>query len=71
METKLKVTLHLTKEAVDLMLDGGFASQRTMGAFISDLLVTHCSKQPRTLTPAEIAAELRRLAALLDDRTAS
>jgi hypothetical protein len=38
---KVRVTLSITKEAQDTMLDNGYASARTMGEFISKLIVEH------------------------------
>jgi hypothetical protein len=62
---KIRVTLSITKEAQDIMLDHGYASARTMGDFISRLIVEHHSRQTNKLSPADVAGELRRLADLL------
>jgi hypothetical protein len=58
---KVKVTLSLDKTAHDAMLDGGYASARTMGSFISGLILAHHERQAQS-----VAAELRRLADMLD-----
>jgi len=66
---KVVTTLAITKEAQDLVFDYGYASARTIGMFVSDLIVDHHAKRTRQLTQAEIAAELHRLADLLvEDR---
>jgi hypothetical protein len=73
---KVKATIHLTQEAQDIIFDHGYASERTMGAFISNLIVEHHERMLRTKsdapppppTHAEIVAELRRLVELLDRR---
>jgi hypothetical protein len=45
---KVKVTLSITKEAQDIMLDNGYASARTMGEFISALIVDyHARMRPK------------------------
>lgn len=62
---KVRITLSITKEAQDLMLDHGYASARTMGTFLSQLVVEHHARQTRQLAPVEIAAELHRLADLI------
>jgi hypothetical protein len=66
---KVRVTLSITKEAQDTLFDHGYASERTMGEFISGLIVDHHARVSRQPTTAEIAAELRRLADLLDAGT--
>lgn len=38
---KVRTTLSITKEAQDIMLDHGYASARTMGEFISALIVDY------------------------------
>ncbi len=73
---KVKATIHLTQDAQDILLDHGYASERTVGAFISQLIVEHHERTlrvisdapPPPLTHAEIVAELRRLVELLDRR---
>jgi hypothetical protein len=42
---KVKVTLSITKEAQDIMLDHGYASARTMGEFISALIVDYHTRE--------------------------
>ncbi len=64
---KVSVTLHITKEAQDILFDNGYASQRTVGMFISQLVIDYHARQTRQLTQAEIAQELRRLASLLEE----
>jgi len=68
---KVAATLHLTKLAQDVMLDNGYCGVRGMGQFISDLIMDYHAAQkhgpPRRATRAEIAAELRRLADLLEE----
>ena len=52
---KVKVTLSITKEAQDTMFDYGYASQRTVGEFVSELIMdyhrrkggTNLSKPPQ------------------------
>ncbi len=67
METKQKkvrkviTTLSITKEAQDVMLDHGYASARTMGVFISELILDHHAKQTRKLTKEELLAEIHKL----------
>lgn len=73
---KVKKTLHLSAEAVDVLHFAGYCSDRTAGDFISGLIVDyHASVERAKQKPAdgvpspskaEVAAELRRLAALLD-----
>jgi hypothetical protein len=63
---KVTMTLSITKEAQDIMFDVGYASARTVGAFVSQLIVEHhirCNSKP---TPGEIAFVLRDLADKLD-----
>ncbi len=64
---KVRASLAITKEAQDLMLDHGYASVRTMGVFISQLIVDHHARVSRKPSKEEIAAELRRLADLLEE----
>jgi hypothetical protein len=68
--TKVSVTIHITKEAQNILFDNGYASQRTVGMFISELIVDYHAKRTRKLTQAEIAQELRRLVSLLEDNAA-
>jgi hypothetical protein len=49
---KVKVTLSITKEAQDIMLDNGYASVRTMGEFISALIVEYHARETSKPTPA-------------------
>lgn len=68
---KVHVSLSITKEAQDILFDWGYASERTVGAFVSELIVEHHQRVQRAKTntpptPAEVAQELRRLADLLD-----
>ncbi len=73
---KVKATIQLTQEAQDILFDHGYASERTVGAFISQLIVEHHERAQRAQsdaplpppTHAEIVAELRRLVELLDRR---
>jgi len=65
--SKVSVTIHITKEAQDIMFDHGYASARGMGEFISQLIIDHHARQTRKPSRAEIAAELRRLADALDE----
>jgi hypothetical protein len=44
---KIKVTLSITLEAYDLMYDNGYASERTMGEFISRLIVDYHYREGR------------------------
>jgi hypothetical protein len=60
---KVSVTIHITKEAQNILFDNGYASQRTVGMFISELIMDYHARQTRAHTKQEIAAELRRLAA--------
>ncbi len=64
---KVRATLAITKEAQDVMLDNGYASVRTMGVFISQLIMDYHARQTRAPTQQEIAAELRRLADMLEE----
>jgi hypothetical protein len=64
---KVSVTIHITKEAQDILFDNGYASQRTVGMFISELIVDHHARVSRQPTQAEIAQELRRLASLMEE----
>jgi hypothetical protein len=65
---KVITTLSITKESQDTMLDNGYASARTMGEFISQLIMEHHARVSHNPTPAEIAAELHRLADLLESK---
>jgi hypothetical protein len=67
---KVRTNLAITKEAQDILFDHGYASQRTVGMFISHLIVDHHAKRTRKLTQAEIVQELRRLVSLLEDNAA-
>jgi hypothetical protein len=67
---KVRTNLAITKEAQDILFDHGYASQRTVGMFISHLIVDYHAKRTRKLTQAEIAQELRRLVSLLEDNAA-
>jgi hypothetical protein len=49
------------------MFDHGYASARGMGKFLSQLVVDHHARVSRKPSKSEIAAELRRLADLLED----
>ncbi len=63
---KVSVTIHITKEAQNILFDNGYASQRTVGMFISELIMDYHARQTRAHTKQEIAEELRRLADLLE-----
>jgi hypothetical protein len=63
---KVQVTTNITKLAQDTMLDHGYCGVRGMGQFLSDLVMDYHAKRTRQLTQAEIAAELHRLANLLE-----
>jgi hypothetical protein len=67
---KVRTNLAITKEAQDILFDHGYASQRTVGMFISHLIVDYHAKRTRQLTQAEIVQELRRLVSLLEDNAA-
>ncbi len=58
---KVVTTLSITKEAQDVMLDSGYASARTMGVFISQLILDYHAKQTRRLTKEELLVEIHRL----------
>jgi hypothetical protein len=64
---KVSVTIHITKAAQDILFDHGYASQRTVGMFISQLIVDYHAKRTRKPTKEEIAQELRRLASSLEE----
>jgi hypothetical protein len=64
---KVSVTIHITKEAQNILFDNGYASQRTVGMFISELIMDYHARQTRAPTKQEIAEELRRLADLVDN----
>jgi len=64
---KVQVTTNITKLAQDTMLDHGYCGVRGMGQFLSDLVMDYHAKRTRQLTQAEIAAELHRLADLLEE----
>jgi hypothetical protein len=61
-------TLHLTQEAQYTMLQYGYASSRTMGDFISELIMEHHRRMTGTFTPEELRAEIYRLVDLLAGR---
>jgi hypothetical protein len=65
--TKVRANIAITKEAQDIMFDHGYASQRTVGMFISELIVDYHAKRTRKPTQAEIAQELHRLASSLEE----
>ncbi len=67
---KVRTNLAITKEAQDILFDHGYASQRTVGMFISHLIVDYHAKRTRKLTQGEIVQELRRLVSLLEDNAA-
>jgi ABC-type uncharacterized transport system ATPase component len=58
---KVVTTLAITKEAQDIIFDNGYASQRTVGVFLSQLIVDYHAKQTRKLTTEELLAEIHRL----------
>jgi hypothetical protein len=64
---KVSVTIHITKEAQDILFDNGYASQRTVGMFISQLIVDYHARVSRKPTQAEIAQELHKLASLMEE----
>jgi hypothetical protein len=68
---KVRATIAITKAAQDILFDHGYASQRTVGVFISQLIIDHHARQTRKPSRAEIAQELRRLADLLEDAAPS
>jgi hypothetical protein len=61
----VRVGLVISKEAKSIVL--GYSSQRTMGEFVSQLIVDYHAKRTRQPTKEEIAQELRRLASLLEE----
>ena len=63
---KVIATLSLTKEAQDIMFDFGYASARTQGEFISQLIVDHHARRTSKPTPAQIAIVLRELVEKLE-----
>jgi hypothetical protein len=68
---KIKMTIHLSAAAVDVLRFAGYASDRTVGEFISRLIVEHHERtqQAKSKAPptrAQIAAELRALAAAVE-----
>jgi hypothetical protein len=63
---KVSVTIHITKEAQNILFDNGYASQRTVGMFISELIMDYHARQTRAPTKQEIAEELRQIADLLE-----
>jgi hypothetical protein len=67
---KVKATLHLTQEAQGVMLDH-YASVRTMGDFISELIMEHHRRMTGTFTPEELSAEIHRMVDLLAASTAT
>jgi hypothetical protein len=67
---RVRTTLSITKQAQDIIFDNGYASQRTVGMFISELIVDYHAKRTRKLTQGEIVQELRRLVSLLEDNAA-
>jgi predicted HAD superfamily Cof-like phosphohydrolase len=70
---KVRTTLSITLEAQNIVFDHGYASERTIGEFVSRLIVEHHAHvvaaknaaAPHTPTKEEIAAEMHRLADLL------
>ncbi len=66
---KIKKTLHLSDDAVDILRFAGYCSERTAGEFISKLIVEYherrTHKLPEGLTAADIAWQLKRLTDLL------
>ncbi len=64
---KVQVTTNITKLAQDTMLDHGYCGVRGMGQFLSDLIMDYHRQRTRQLTQAEIAAELHKLADLLEE----
>jgi hypothetical protein len=65
---KVRMTISLTKQAQDIIFDHGYASARTVGDFISQLIVAHHARVSRKPAPKEIAAELRRLVDVLEQQ---
>jgi hypothetical protein len=64
---KVRATIAITKEAQDIIFDFGYASQRTIGVFISQLIVAYHARVSRKPTKKEIAQEFHRLASLLEE----
>jgi hypothetical protein len=69
-ETKVTTTLSITRAAQNIMLDNGYASQRTMGEFVSRLIVEHHARRTspivETMTAADLIYEIKRLVVMLD-----
>jgi hypothetical protein len=65
---KVRVTLSITKQAQDTMLDNGYCSVRGMGKFISQLIMDYHASKTGTLTPTQISAEIHRLVDMLSER---
>jgi hypothetical protein len=58
---KVKVTLSMTKEAQDVMLDNGYAGVRGMGEFVSRLVLEyHAEQLKRQMEYAQAKAALLR-----------
>jgi hypothetical protein len=58
---KVKVTLSMTKEAQDVMLDNGYAGVRGMGEFVSRLVFEYYAEQlKRQMEYAQAKASLLR-----------
>jgi hypothetical protein len=65
---KVRLSLSITVEAERILSESGYASARTKGEFISRLIVEHHARARRKPTPTEVAAELRRLADVLEQK---
>ncbi len=65
----VRVGLVISQAAKNAMFDNGYATDRTIGRFISQLVIAHHARVSRKPTQAEIAQELRRLASLLEEVT--
>jgi hypothetical protein len=65
----VRVGLVISQAAKDTMFDNGYATDRTIGRFISRLIVEHHARVSRKLTKEEIAQELHTLARLLEDNS--
>ena len=57
---KVVTTLAITKEAQDIIFDNGYASARTQGEFISQLIVDYYARKTHEHSTAELTTELHR-----------
>lgn len=61
MEKKTRVTLRLRPEVLELVLKQGYATRRTLGEFVSQLILDYHHQQRESSTPHPSLEDWRQL----------